>query len=367
MTNNNMPFVAIVGGIWKLDAATANEARKTGQEIGRALALAGMGLVVYFSDDPSLEPHVVTGYVNALSPGVGAKSIRVRYAKPQKGKVKFAEESTRGDVFDPHVFPVDDWEAPFYQSLLRSELVDAVLLMAGATSTLIAGLIAMEIRLPVLAIDKFDGSASTIHSELARLDHGYPSSVTHTIEQSVTWLKNNWEEKVKLREKQKEEQEKKQEEFRQMQNKYSKMIAGKKKTVWAAGAFITLLVAVFLGMYGAPDPGYYSILMFGALIAAGAMGALIRSIIWKTEDVSSARSLLLGAVAGFVVGIAYLIPQWIGAPGVLESSTNSVTPADKIQFVSAILIAISAGLGFDSVFNRLKKQADEQPISPPGK
>src|ERR1700720_4661384 len=75
--------------------------RKTAQEIGAALATAGMGLVVYFSDDASLEPHLVSGYVAALPPGVGAKSIRVRFAESQKNQVKFAEQTTRGELFDP--------------------------------------------------------------------------------------------------------------------------------------------------------------------------------------------------------------------------------------------------------------------------
>ena len=81
MANDNMQFVAIIGGIWQLDDPTKVEARKTAQEIGAALATAGMGLVVYFSDDASLEPHVVSGYVAELPPGVGAGSIRVRYVR----------------------------------------------------------------------------------------------------------------------------------------------------------------------------------------------------------------------------------------------------------------------------------------------
>jgi hypothetical protein len=40
-----------------------------------------------------------------------------------------------------------------------------------------------------------------------------------------------------------------------------------------------------------------------------------------------------------------------------------VQATDKIQFASAILVALSAGVGFDTVFTRLKKQAEVQPIS----
>lgn len=356
MANNGMPFVAIIGGIWKLAPAKADEARKTAQEIGEALAIAGMGLVVYFSDDASLEPHVVTGYVKALPPGVGAGSIRVRFAESQKNLVRFTEQTTHSDLFDRNLFPGQDWEAPFYRSLVNAEGVDAVLLMAGATSTLIAGQIALARPLPVLAIDKFDGSAGVIRTELARSSQDYPSSTTHTIMQSVTWLRNKSAERAKQ-----------QEEARQREMNYLKGISQREKTTWAACAFIALIVTVFFGVARPPAPDNYSFLMFSGLITAGATGALIRSIIWGAEDVSPARSLLLGGVAGFVVGVAYLIPQWIGAPGVLEPLAKGVGATDKIQFVSAILIAISAGVGFDTVFNRLKKQAEDQPIGPSGR
>src|ERR1044072_2046438 len=258
MANNGMPFVAIIGGIWQLDAAQVDEARKTGQEIGEALATAGMGLVVYFSDDASLEPHVVSGYVKALPLGVGAGSIRVRFAESQKHQVKFPEQATRGELFEPELFPGQDWEAPFYRSLVDAEGVDAVLLMAGARSALIAGQIAVGRPLPVLAIDKFDGSAGITRTELATVEKGYPASATHTITQSVTWLRNKCLERAKQRE-----------EARQREMKYRRVMSQTSKIVWTTCAFVALLVAAFFGVARVPAPNNYSFLMFAGLIAAG--------------------------------------------------------------------------------------------------
>ena len=354
MANNKIPFVAIIGGIWQLVPERANEARKTAEEIGEALAVAGMGLVVYFSDDGSLEPHVVKGYVKALPPKIGARSIRVRFAESQRSQVRFTEQETHPELFDLNLFPGQDWEAPFYRSLVNAEGVDAVLLMGGATSTLIAGQIALARPLPVLAIDKFDGSAAAIRSELARSMENYPSSTTHTITQSVTWLKNKTADRANQ-----------QEEARKREINYLASISDRNKTIWAGCAFIALLVIVFFGVAREPAARNYAFLMFCGLIAAGATGALIRSTIWDADEVSSARSFFLGGVAGFVVGVAYIIPQWIGAPGVLQPSATIVAATDKIQFVSAVVIAISAGVGFDTVFTRLKKQAEDQPVSPP--
>ena len=45
-----------------------------------------------------------------------------------------------------------------------------MLLMAGSTSTLIAGQIAVARRLPILAVDEFGGSAAKIWNQLAQIE-----------------------------------------------------------------------------------------------------------------------------------------------------------------------------------------------------
>jgi hypothetical protein len=89
MGNSAMPFIAVIGGLWNLEPNDLTAAKETAKTIGEELAKAGFGLVVYFSDDASLEPHVVSGYVAALAQDAG--EIRVRYAQSQR--VKFAEET----------------------------------------------------------------------------------------------------------------------------------------------------------------------------------------------------------------------------------------------------------------------------------
>jgi hypothetical protein len=87
-----------------------------------------------------------------------------------------------------------------------------------------------------------------------------------------------------------------------------------------------------------------------------------RSVTWNPDETAPGRSVVLGGIAGFVVGAAYLIPQFIGAPDVLASKPTEVVWKAKVQFVSAVLVAISAGVGFDTVFARLRKDAEQQPI-----
>jgi uncharacterized integral membrane protein len=352
-----MPFVAIIGGFWTIkDAARADAAKVFASQVGGELAKNGLGLVVYNSEGKSLEPYVVSGYVAGLPPGAGANSIRIRCAQSQRDTVKFAEESTQRDLFDRRYFPGPDWEAPFYRSLVEAEGVDGAILMAGGRSTLVAGQIAIARRLPLLAVEHFGGSAEVLWSELANSMKDYPSSAKKPAEM-VAWLKDECiaqaEERKTVREK---------------QDAYARSTAQTRKTVWAAGAFLVLLVIVLIGIGPSPVPLYYTGITIAGLIAAGATGALIRSVIWGTEETGVGTSLLLGAVAGFVVGVAYLIPQWIGAPGVLNPTAApgggpaTVLATDKIQFVSALLVAISAGVGFDTVFTRMKKEAESQPI-----
>jgi hypothetical protein len=126
-----------------------------------------------------------------------------------------------------------------------------------------------------------------------------------------------------------------------------------------------LLATLFFGMVYTPFPSAYPFIMFVGLIAAGATGTLVRAVLWGPGENDPRTSLLLGSIAGFVVGLAYLIPQWVGAPGVLAPKVDTVSATDKLQFASAVLVAVSAGVGFDTVFSRLQKQAQDAAVGPP--
>jgi hypothetical protein len=343
MAASSIPLVAVIGGLWNLEESTAAKAREAGKSIGEALAKAGFGLLVYFSDEKSLEPHVVSGYVAALPDGAGVVCVR------------FVEEDTaKSKIFDRKTFPGDDWEAPFYRSLAEEDQVNAVLLVSGADSTLIAGQIALARKLPILAVNAFGGSAAKIWRQLAYASPKLRSWGSQAVEEFVEQLKKDCEAAVER----KAENRRRDEIVKRLNSQNS-------KAFYAAPAFILLLVTLFFGMVYTPIVSAYPIVMFGGLIAAGATGALVRSILSPSTETDPRTSLLLGGIAGFVVGLAYLIPQWVGAPGVLDVKATAVTWTDKIQFASAVLVAISAGVGFDTVFTRLQKQAQDAAIGPP--
>jgi hypothetical protein len=350
VANETMPYIAVIGGLWQLTGEQLLASKKYAEQIGAELAKGGFRLVVYNSEERSLEPYVVSGFVAATSNGGAGGSICVRCAQSQRTSVNFAEETSRGNLFDRRYFPTQDWEVPFYRSLVDAEGVDGVIVMAGARSTLVAAQIAIARQLPLLAFEQFDGSAAVIWTELAARIKGYPSAAD-TPAKAIAWLKVQCQEQTAGRQ-----------QIQQREKTYLRTRSQLAKTAWASGAFLALLIAVLLGLSRSPDPEYYTWVTLAGLIAAGATGALIRSLMWGTEDDNSATSLFFGAVAGFVVGLAYLIPQWVGAPGVLNATSGNVQATDKIQFVSALLVAISAGVGFDTVFTRLKKEAETHSI-----
>jgi len=354
MADEPRPRVAVVGGFYDLDAdpQLGQEAREYAQALGRTLAEAGFGLVVYFSNDKSLEPHVVRGFVAALPPGESAPCIDVRYSEAQRGQVRFKEQDTQPTLFHEDNFPGPNWEAPFYRSLAARDNVHAALLMAGGQSTLNAGQVAVGRGLPLLAIDKYPGSARTLRTELATRITGYPSSQGSSPSQLVAWLRDqHLNEAKRLRQ------------ARDREREFARMTSQKRGAAWFAIALMALLATLSLGLLGVNTPRWFVVTMGGALVSAGATGALVRGLTTTTMTLEPRLASLLGVVAGLVVGLAYLIPQMIGAPQLLEPDASVVRATDKIQFLSVALVAFTAGIGFDAIFRRMLQEAENVPVS----
>ncbi len=355
MSAEPRPRVAVVGGFFDLDAdpVLGQEAREYAQSLGRSLAESGFGLVVYFSDDKSLEPHVVSGFVSALSADESIPCIDVRYSEAQSGQVKFKEQNTRPKIFnEENPFPGNNWEAPFYRSLAARDGVQAAVLMAGGQSTLNAGQVAVGRGLPLLAIDKYPGSAKILRTELATRITGYPSSQALNPSQLVTWLRNEY---LKEAERIRQECER--------ERKFASMTSQKRGTIWFAIALIVLLATLGFGLSVVDNPRWFVAIMGVALVSAGATGSLLRGLITTSMMLEPRLASLLGVAAGLVVGLAYLIPQLIGTPQLLEPTASVVKATDKIQFLSVSLVAFTAGIGFDTIFRRMLQEAEQVPIS----
>jgi len=254
------------------------------------------------------------------------------------------------------LFPGQDWEAPFYRSLAEEEGVNAVVLVAGGTSTLVAGQIAVARRLPILAVGEFGGAAGKIWNQLALSspEMKLRSWGDGPIAAFVQQLKDQCSSIEHSRR-----------DATQREQLLAIITAQRRQSAYASTAFIVLLMALFFGLVYPPVASAYTFLELLGLVSAGATGALVRTLIAGLGKSDARTSFLLGGIAGFVVGLAYLIPLWVGAPGTLEPKAVIISASDKIQFASAVLVAVSAGVGFDTVFNRLQKQAENVAVSPP--
>ena len=134
-------------------------ARRACEELGGELAGAGWNLVVYSGRPSFAEADVVRGYLRSgMAP---PRSIQVR---APLGKTGFDEFSANGEAFDIHPDPSRDWEVSFYRSLAG---VDGVLLVGGGRSTLITGLIALTLRIPLVTVAAFGGNAQKVWERLA--------------------------------------------------------------------------------------------------------------------------------------------------------------------------------------------------------
>ncbi len=356
MANEKRPRVAVIGGFYDLDQdpQIGKEAREYAEALGRALAENGFGLVVYFSNDKSLEPHIVRGFVAALPPGESGSCINVRYSEAQRGEVIFDEQDNdkRPTLFHECAFPGQNWEAPFYRSLAACDNVDAVLLMAGGKSTLNAGQIAIGRGLPLLAVDKYRGTAQILRTELATRISGYPSSHGSSPPQLIAWLRD--------------QHQKEAERIRHASNRereFARVMSKRVGITWFAFVLLVLLVTIALGLLGVTSPRWFVVAMGLSLVSAGAAGALVRGLTTTTMTLEPRLGSLLGVVAGLVVGLAYLIPQLISAPQLLEPDASTVRATDKIQFLSVVLVAFTAGIGFDTIFRRMLQEVEKVPVS----
>jgi len=135
------------------------QAKLAAVELGRELAKAKHRILVYSSDPGYIEADVVRGYVE--SGMADAESILLRYPAIAGPVPHFREQDKDyyGPCFkdDPDDSP--NWQVCFFSALQKA---DAVLLLGGASSSLITFLIAEMTGIALIPIATFGGSAQTV-------------------------------------------------------------------------------------------------------------------------------------------------------------------------------------------------------------
>jgi hypothetical protein len=150
--------------------------------------------------------------------------------------------------------------------------------------------------------------------------------------------------------------------MRDRELKFARMTSQTRGATWFAIALLALLAMLGLGLLSVDTPRWFLAAMGGALISAGAAGALVRGLTTTTITLEPRLACLLGMAAGLVVGVAYLIPQLIGAHELLKPTASIVQATDKIQLLSVVLVAFTAGIGFDIIFRRMLQEAEQVPV-----
>jgi hypothetical protein len=334
--------IAIVGSV---DSPRADELGLVGlpaakgacEALGRALADADCDIVVYSSAPGFVEAHVVRGYVS--SGKARARSIQVRY--PEEDECSFSEMQQHDALFyvRPDVSPA--WEVSFYRSLFD---VDGVLLIGGGQSTLIAGLIAISARTPIVAISTFGGKAREVRNALARA--GNDTTQEELEAMGRAWAPGVETVLVSALVEQRQRREARQaaalraDESEARHRRYSLAVA--------ALALITAIACII--MVYKTRPG--STLSLAALLVGplfvGVSGAIIRTVL---DDGSQwLTTALLGLSAGAIASLLFVATQLATTPDALEG--EGVKTLVVIEFV----IGFVAGMTFDAVFKKLREQ-----------
>ena len=335
------PQVAVVGSVDEArtyDPAVPDPraAQHACEELGRELALAGWDLVVYSAGPGFIESFVVSGYVGSGSAVPGSIHMHVPI-----GKEYFAEHATHPDLFDLRPDPSGDWEVAFYRSLNGC---DGVLLVGGGRSTLVTGVIALALRLPLVAVASMGGNArkvwerlsgSTGHSDsdISEMGRTWDTTAAHRLVQMLDRQRNDALAKARTA-------------ARQQRDEAHRALRSLVVAIALLAASVVGLISSWSTVWG-PTGAIALLVVVPVLAAAG--GALIRTSLDVGRDWT--RAGVLGAAAGLITGLLYVASQLVGTPEILDAGRSEVVR--RLLFF-VLPIGFVAGLTFDAVYAKLR-------------
>ena len=348
-------FVAIVGSVdasreYEPPLAHVDSANEACVQLGRALAAAGYGIVVYSSDREFIEAAVVDGYLDAPEK-VADGSIHVVYpGEHRSAETNFVQQQSALDSkFRLRRDASRNWDVSFYRSLFEA---DAVLIVGGGRSSFTSGLVALSAEKAVVPVAAFGGAAERVLTAMQRSDRRADESDAAVMGRRE-WREGSAVELVEALANQR----------RAINQRASEARTGEAKlarrrwvpAVWSAVLMLLALACAALALT-VTDPGelWHYMLLLGIPVLAGAAGGSVHAAIWSVDDPDPlARSIALGLVAGAVTALLYLMAQLFTGSGVDLGDLDSRQYQGAAWF--ALIIGFIAGLTFDAVFSRLQK------------
>ena len=146
------PLIAIIGDASK--TTNPDLAKRAGRELGAEFGKTNCRILVFSSSPDFIEWEAVLGFQSTAKRVPG--SIEVRY--PPHLHSRFSGEKPN-DPFFVRRQQGGDWEASIYPSFAE---IDGLVLIGGAYTTKIAGLLAMGSKTPVITLAGFGGGAQQV-------------------------------------------------------------------------------------------------------------------------------------------------------------------------------------------------------------
>lgn len=327
------PLIAIVGDISPTrqlvpPLADPAKARKAAEELGAELAKRNVRLLVY--GGPFLEADVVRGYVGARPKA--DRSVLMWYSQGQTPPA-FAEEAAHPKLFERRIDSGADWETAFYRSITSA---DGVLLMGGANSAKITGLIAIGSRMPILALNEFGGGTAKVWDTLAAGGDLPTRDEINTM--ARPWASGSAQACVAAL-------------LAQLERKRTVVGALKPAQMLLSAALFIAALAIVPWVWAAN--AFEAWMLFLAPVLAGGAGATIRPVAdylrgSAVQSVPLLATLAVGLVAGGIAGVLFVTAQLTGRPDV-----GQIADYAKHSIPFALAVGFIAGLTSDSVFGKL--------------
>ncbi len=364
------PRIAIVGSAdparaTELGLRNPNEALRAAAELGAELARRGCSIVIYSFRPQFIETTLSQGYLEAQAPR--PKSIRLIYPYAN-GEPPLGDCERFRQAFDPVPDRRPGWEISFYDSL---KTVDGMVLIGGGQSTMVAGVISILDRRPILTLAGFGGSAGQLWQHLPE--------ATITQDERTLMAESIWSHDsatrcvdalLRQRERLLQEAAERQRTALEAQRAEEKRRRGLTRESGFAAAVVVAAIIIAAVFFSSPPHSRTAIILLLFLVpcATGIAGAMLRRIFddfrgLPPSQTPAAEAWALGLAAGGLTGVVYAVAQLTAFPDI-KGVTDAVLEQAKIEHASKLLptamfTGFVAGLTLDAVFGKFIKKGAE--------
>ncbi len=356
------PIVAIVGGVRPetLEGLSPEESekcvgsyRETCRRLGACLAESRMRLLVWSSDPRFIERDVVDGFLGVPSP----RRNSIICIWNQDHYPDFPHQDKNGGPILLKRSHHDEWEIGFYESIKKE--ADAIVLLGGGATTLIAGLVAASWGKALFATPHYHGKAEMLYKWMHTTSNSVASAPIS--EEDIDLMSRPWspENCVSSLQRQldgiarRREREQSRADYQSwVEERLSQTQSSNRRSV----AVVLMMMAFIASMAVAIslENGILDfIAFFGVLVFGGALGASL-SLLGTQRDstLSSWSAAVVGAGIGVIVGVVQI------SPNITQFFPNAeLSQVDMPLVFSSAVFALLGGLAFESSLQSLISRA----------